>query len=500
MPEATLEIRLLSNVALSRSSATVGGHETLRYIPGRALLGACAARLYGPPTSDEDTWRIFESDGVTFGCALPAHRGELTVPVPLSYYYPKERGGPDVGVKLWQRRTRKGEPWKVATGVKNLAAAPQAKGESLKQHRKPEFVDRYLRGHKPKTHFSMRTAVGSDGRVRDGYLFSIEALCAGQTFAARLWCAHERDLDLLVSVLDGRRIRLGKSKATEFGLADVKVREGAFDYGQPLVQGTASRVSLLLLSDMCLRDDAGHPTLTPIPKDFELPEWEYDPGHSFVEHRVYSPYNAHRKKHDPERQVLAMGSVLTFRGSSPVDLATLRKKLERGVGWHRNEGLGQVLVAPELLAVALPATADAPETGPKSTEAPADVLGHDAFFQWLAHRAEVEVRADERREEVSDTAKGFRNLVSRAQWGEVRALATRAMTAAIDGAEFVKDLGALVGNGVGKLDARWGRRLARGKTVGEKLIEVLEAVESTERARWALDLATQAARMSGGAR
>ena len=43
MNQFAFEIELLDDLVISARSATTGGHQTLDYIPGQTLLGACAA-------------------------------------------------------------------------------------------------------------------------------------------------------------------------------------------------------------------------------------------------------------------------------------------------------------------------------------------------------------------------------------------------------------------------------------------------------------------------
>ena len=54
--------------AFSARAATEGDHQTLNYIPGAALLGWAAARLYDDM---EDPFCVFHSGAVRFSNALP---------------------------------------------------------------------------------------------------------------------------------------------------------------------------------------------------------------------------------------------------------------------------------------------------------------------------------------------------------------------------------------------------------------------------------------------
>ena len=486
MPDAMLTFELLSDVAFTASNASIGRHETLRYIPGSAVLGACAQALYHD-LSPELAGRIFHSDSVRFGCARPVMGNVVTVPVPLSYHCPKNGSS-------WQRLASDLDA--IGPDVTNLAAADRT--PELKQLRTPDFLDAGLRRYRPLTGFSMRTAIGDEGRVRDGYLFSIEALSAGQVFRSWLHADRDDDLDRLVTALGGRDIRLGRSRNTEFGLARVVAETGPCADGQELGSGQVRQVALLLLSDLCLRDTLGHPTVVPTSRHVGLPDgWRLDVARTFAGTRSYSPFNAKRRRHDHERHVLSMGSVLVFAGETEVDLNELRASLAGGIGMHRNEGLGQVLVAPMLLGVASPNSLVALEEDQgKPTSAP--IPERDELALWMRHRADVARAAELQTAEVARTAWELGALVSNAQWGEVRTLASRALAQAWPFQKLEQELRTLVTSGVGQLATRWGRKLKRAETVGDvfmKALAVAHTGNGGDTARWVLDLATHAMRV-----
>jgi hypothetical protein len=201
--------------------------------------------------------------------------------------------------------------------------------------------------------------------------------------------------------------------------------------------------------------------------------------------------------------VLSLGSVLTFAGDGPgVDIDDVRARTRAGIGWHRNEGLGQVLVAPSFLTAASPAelaSATTPAEHDTARDTAPDLAAEDMLAAWLQRRAEVEYQADARTEEMMEIAGRLGRHVSRSQWGEVRALAIQALRAGWSDQVFLDALDDLVSTGVGKLSVRWGRRLRRDRSVGQALHAELASVEPGSVARSALDLATYAARTGGGA-
>jgi len=324
-----LRLELLDDVAVSQSSATVGGHRSLDFLPGAALLGAVARRTY--KALDEVTAiRLFHAGKLRFGPGLPeAADGGCTVPSPLSLHERKDGGD--------------GE-------LLNLAVSERPAGLQYRQVRNG-FRDGELGAVMVGRRGSMRTSVTREGRAREGFLFTVNAISRGAVFLSRVDADDAQDL-ACVAALDGQVIRLGKSRSAEFGGVRVQVLtqpppEGAWQ----CEEGRVSTLRILAVSDVALRSEVGAPTFEPTPAHLGLPgSWRWDVARSFLRTRSWSPFNAYRGRPDLERQVLSAGSVLVFTGDEAVDLSDIRARLAPGVGEGRAEGLGQVLVNPVILS------------------------------------------------------------------------------------------------------------------------------------------------------
>lgn len=166
------------------------------------------------------------------------------------------------------------------------------------------------------------------------------------------------------------------------------------------------------------------------------------PRGSAIAWRRYAPFNFHRRSFDPERVVLAQGSVLAFDGP-PMDAAEqqrVREMLDARVGLFIAEGLGVILAEPALLAGTFK---DVPLAAPEQGIA----APGDALFHWLSQR-HADLRLSSLVREQAQVYEGeFKVLYralwregaltgrshgevapSRAQWGSVRAEAARAVS------------------------------------------------------------------------
>ena len=454
MPTLYLRLTLETDVALTAESGTLGGHETLTYIPGAALLGAVAAALYPPTSTDrpppDDAVRMFHSGAVRFGMARPAVDGMPALPMPLCLHSVKNQEGP----------------------LQNLAVNDRVAGTQYVQRREGGLTpDGAL--VQPTRRYSLRTSIGSDGRAREGFLYGIETLEAGTVLCARVDADDENDLRLAESALVGRTMRVGRSRSAELG----KVRvEKAAPWSVPTLEGTTRRLVVLCLSDLALRDAMnGAPRTEFQPSDLGLPaDWRVLPSHTFVRVRRYSPFNGTRRRPDLERQVIVAGSVITLAGDTPVDRAAIRANVARGLGDHRQDGLGELLIDPAALSKPehvthrwMPAAA------------PAAPIPDDALGRWLQRTTH------DRRAEMSalawagDQARDLAKLrmATRAQWGEIRRQARAARRQGLSDEAFLRRVASFVTDGSATIVTRWGRKV-RGETAAIHLIATLKAAQA----------------------
>lgn len=457
MSELHLRITLETDIVLSATAATVGGHRTLQRIRGSVLLGACAAQGYDDPNSFD----LFHSGRVRYGDALPEAEAGVAWPMPLVLH--KDKTVNDPTQPLW-----------------NLAVAERPSNAQMVQER-VGFIDAGGRRVPVATAYSMRTAVDELGRARDGFLYGLESVAAGQSFRS---VVTSSDPDLLAGVerrLVGRSHRLGRSRTAEFGLARIERVDPVPASEWPLVAGSAKVVRLWCLSDVALRDDdSGAPRLQPTGADFGLPDDVHprlDPARSFLRFARWSPFNGKRGRPDLERQVIVAGSVVVFALDRPIDLSVPRAAAADGIGAYRHEGLGRVVVQPaflesERVTVSSPVAvheadpADVPADG-VATVADAAPLPQDDLGAWLG--AQLREAAEQDRvwatsRTWSESMKKYADVPA-AQWGEVRRLAAMARLQGADPAKFRENLERKLGlKAAREGDASKGRRMGRGTT------------------------------------
>ncbi len=357
MKRQALKIELLDDCVFSATPATEGGHKSLDRIPGAALLGAAAGRLY-TALGQHDTFTVFHSGKVRIGDSLPWDGCSIGWPVPRCWHFPKTRGADEGGFLAAERLYN--------FALENKPSLPD--NEQPKQLR-----DGYVHadGRYSKLAHSLRLKTAIDpatGRADEGRLFGYDALHRGQTFLSVIEAddtVEDRLFERLVETLTGD-VLLGRSRSAEYGRARVTV----VDLPEMPKPGKAGdSLTLWLLSDLALTDAWGQPTLQPDGEALGLPGAQVVWDRTFLRSRRYSPWNAARHGYDRERLVLEAGGVITLRLNDH-NRGKAIGALENGIGLYREAGLGRLWIDPPLLQSVHPAFAGRSAATPETTPAP----------------------------------------------------------------------------------------------------------------------------------
>ncbi len=485
-PQATafdLELELLDDVVLSANSATVGGHRTLDHVPGSSLMGAFARKYFERlrkkdlATAEQTGAEALLTGAISFGNGVPIGSGGVaTVPTPLSWYHAKDEQGVLENSVQSQR-------------VSNLAARGYEESEiGAPNRRQPVQMREGWLDHTAGRLISVRrtetlktaidTAVAKYETAKESALYGYEAIAKGGRFISRIELKGT-DADVCAALresFDGKTIRLGRSKGTEFGRARCKLtplgQARAAGSGEATV--SASPLVLLAESDLALLDESGFPTLRPEPRHFGLGgNWSLSEKRSYLRFRRYSLWNAKRGSPDVERQVISKGSVLVFVSQGGNLTGTPRRR----VGLGQAEGLGRARVVNILEAENWMGTKNDehprfanPDAKPRAPEAPAGTpLGHD-LTPWITERhreKQFDVTANKLAQDWCRDWSRAKGKVSASQWGGLDEAARDADTLA-----RLKQL-----LGTGAADTRRPKtRLGHGKWAKEDQKKLREAI------------------------
>jgi CRISPR-associated protein Csx10 len=324
-------------------AATEGQHRTLLHPSGSALLGWAAGE--GRYAAFKDAaYTIFHSGHVRFSNALPvAPTGEVAYPIPMLLTMPKY--GSD-GIKL--ETVRVGHPPNEIGKDGNPIQREALKGV---------FITLSGETIVPRTAGRLRTAT-RDGRAAAGQLFGYTHLDPSEapgyvaTIEADDDAVTATDWSLLLDAFFDRVLRLGRAAGTSYGGAydcQLLAEEAAETiWPKPGDTKGAGRIRVWALTDLALVDRLGAPSFAPTSEMLGLPpDGIFCGSESAVATRRYAQWNRILDARDIERQVVAAGSVFTFRYSAGAPEWPCRSV----VGLGREAGLGRIWVAPPILGV-----------------------------------------------------------------------------------------------------------------------------------------------------
>lgn len=402
-----LEITLLEDTAISADATQRSGHECLSYIPGNKILGSVSSQYeaFGPLA-----WDVFHSGATQFGNAYPSRNGQRCLPV----------------ARMWTEK-------------------PDAKTDPIldKSARDKFFCGDEIVGVQTVRRQKTANSRQRRGAVEDGQFFDVAALARGQVFAASVWIedGFPEIRDRLSELLDNCEMTFGRSRNTEFGLAQCRVVEYA-----PIQPATLGQ-SIHELKVFCASDvDFGNMTGAEICEYLGLSDdWSFGQETKTRRNNSFG-FNSYRKLNTTERAVIEKGSVLIFSGPAlnSAQAEAVKLRCAQGLGAGRSEGLGEVLLEPAFLgAPPLGEEADGDRVVQASGQAP-----DDAAYRWALARANhTESETDNRvflkdyldqfewlyRQAIEDASISYKALKDvapgKAQWGEVRKIAVKSASA-----------------------------------------------------------------------
>jgi hypothetical protein len=529
MKRALLVLTPTERAIFNTRAATEGVHRSRPHPTGAALLGWAARSVYDRLTADR-AWHIFHSGTVRFSDALPlVHDGHVAFPAPKILVALKTAGS----VVSAGNRLDRNQVW---VGRRAFKDDEQAGGQI--EALKVPFLTDQLEVFAPPGGGRLRTATDM-GRAKEQALFGYSHLepvatpgttAADEAIPVRYAATIEGELEgdewkMLRDAFTSQPLRLGRASRTSYGgwykcqwceCSDPPVEPDPvrdyFDFWRekPLRDELTSGNVLIrvwLLSDLAVTDDNGVPCFSPASEILGLPAGgELDGTESVTEMRRYAPWNGKLKGRDVERQVIAAGSVLTYRYREPVaedwkPSSAKPKTAPLTAGLFQEQGLGRLWVDPPILREHKPVLAEEDEAVPAAAGSGEPVHTHDdapppgdlaRWAQAMAGLADAGEREDLGRRWVFglDTLlrRAGKDGPSPAQWHDV----ANAARAASDHADIIVRLFGAENGVCGSSEAstRGGDWLAgEPKTVRQWLQEQLTVARNTpvHHIRWALD-------------
>ncbi len=340
---------LLDPVSMSASHSSDYSQICLDCIPGSAVAGALAGRLYrGYARENKERQqildRLFQNNEAVFANALPlTDDGQAVLPAPSCLHYEK---GTEEG---------------VAPYVNRVVEAEQGERQ-LKQVRSG-YLSSAGQKHSVRRSSVTKTAIDRTTQTAsDSQLFTLNFIEPGTVF----WgyadipqdVAGDPELAGEISSFLNSVIRIGKCRSSEFGRVrlerlDQEQVAGAVDAALHKPVSIGRWLHLWCLSDVEFVDLAsGAGTFVPQASNLWLGDartegFRFCPEKSFIRTSRIRNFNRKRNGYDGEKCLVKRGSIITFDlGECFLDDGELAQIAWNGVGLGRQQGLGRVLVNP----------------------------------------------------------------------------------------------------------------------------------------------------------
>jgi len=345
--------------------------QSLSYLPGSALLGACATRWLAEHSvsdaaCDETFRRLFLDGSVRWLNAYPSEQGQRCLPAPASWRC-------DDKAIFDQAHEEADEQW-------NEEPDP-ARWKGVKSGTFFRISDDEVRLLRPTTVMRMHHERDRElGRSQHGELFVHDALAAGQGFRGLVLCESTTDADVILSLLEGTQLAFGRSRTATYGgwARIISSNKRAGDGWSEAPSPSSGPRALLLASDYLGRTADGTAD----------PEALRDELTAALGFKPESFYSVRREVHGlvgrwqmprPLHVAVAAGSVIVLPPKASIDRARLAALLWQGIGERRAEGFGRVVALPSFENPETTCT----EPGPVAPRAPA-VVGVDGDAALLA--------------------------------------------------------------------------------------------------------------------
>ncbi len=395
-------------------SATEGFNDSLDYLPGAKFLGIAAAALYDDQKGS--TLELFHSGKVRFGDAHPILDGVPAFPVPFSWYHRKGH------------RLTEGRPF-LHHLLKPEDFDKQNQEGQLKQAREGYFsLDGSLL--KPSPGFSIRSAYDrEERRAKDGNMFGYFSLPGGSEWGFVVEDDSGAHADTIRAALVGKK-RIGRSRSAEYGLVDIRFDQELAVSEEAIHPSETTPTMVYAWSNLCFYDAFGRPTLTPTPEQLGVPGGQIIWEKCQLRSRWYQTWNGRRHNRDADRMIIEKGSVFAVRHTEPIP----PDAYAAGIGSHRAEGFGKVLVNPRFLLsdgieLPFPLHNSEPVTVQDPETAGPPMPAGDPLLVYLQQQRKERKDADDLHTNINDFLSSSGNKfdgLSPSQWGAVRSYASYA--------------------------------------------------------------------------
>ena len=288
-------------------------------------MGIVANKLYDE-SNKLKTLDLFHNGMVHFGDASIAIGKNDSYKIPFSWYH------------------KKGDSLSDLVYIHHLISAQDRKnGEQFKQAREGYFFRDLKKYVVIEQDFAIKSAHDREMRKsKDSQMYGYYSLKKGSKWSFVVTDESGKYADEIKTILEGKH-RIGRSRSAEYGLVEIAFVEECpttvkLEYKDELILYAQSNLCFYINGKSTAQPTAQQ--LTGV--DSATIVW----AKSQVRSRNYKTWNRHRNNKDADRIIIEKGSVLVVQLKESIS----SEFFEKGIGSHKNEGFGDVIINPDFLA------------------------------------------------------------------------------------------------------------------------------------------------------
>lgn len=328
MQHYTVTITAKEPLVLRTQSGSEVQSDVVDYVQGAKLLGLVAKQSYADLKiqNTDAVYKLFHAGNVSFGNAYPICQQQVGMPVPFSLYKTKDTEGENIytfSPEGNQKKKQQKQGFIIAKETElSLFTVPQ--GERLKSARDVK-----------------------NRRSKDESMYLYSYLKKGVQFQSTISVKEpSKEIVAAIQKLNGVHY-IGTSKG-EFGYVEIDVSEAK--ELQKTLNVTGKKLIIYALSDLIFLNEFGRYTTEINVAEFGIDNAKLNMQASFMQFKSFHTYNSKRKNEDADRIAIKKGSVLVFESTEKnQEIEISGAIINNGVGVHKSEGFGQILVNPEFL-------------------------------------------------------------------------------------------------------------------------------------------------------
>jgi hypothetical protein len=393
---------LLSDVILTSMANTQGYKESLNYISGAKWMGVLAQKFY-KENDIQKTLDLFHNGTVHFSDATPMIGDAQTLKVPYAWFYEK---GENLSKPIYLHHYLN----------------PNHTDKQLKQARNGFFSTEKKTFTTLDQDFSIKSSYDANTRKsKDAEMYGYFSLKKGTTWS---FCVEDKNgqyAEMIKAQFVGNH-RIGKSKSAEYGWIEIEFLGEKQEIAPQVYE---KEVILYAQSNLCFYDDFGKCTAQPTAEQLVgMKNAEIIWAKSQIRARNYQTWNGKRNNRDADRLIIESGSVFFVALKTPVTADFI----QNGVGSHRNEGFGKMLINPDFLiskdeTLDLALTAEKKEVQYKRSYAYIGGREDDAIWACLENRQKTNDFDSIIDKKINEFIKNYKTIfqgISKSQWGALR--------------------------------------------------------------------------------